>query len=50
MVIVVIYSLTEKKSDKCKADNKNGNFPTPFCLGNISEKFDYIESEEISFK
>ena len=44
MVIAVIYLLTEK------ADNKNENFHTQFCLGNISENFDHVESEEVSFK
>ena len=33
-----------------KVDNKNVNFPTQFCLGSISENFDYVESEEVSFK
>ena len=29
---------------KFKADNKNINFSTQFCLGCISEKFDAVES------
>ena len=29
---------------KFKADNKNINFSTQFCLGSISEKFDAVES------
>ena len=37
MVILVIYLLREKIY-KFKAHDKNANFPTQFCLGNISEK------------
>ena len=33
---------------KIKADNKNVNFPTQFGLGNISNKFYYFKSEEVS--
>ena len=36
-----------KEIYKFKADNKNVNFPTQFCLASISNKF---ESEELSFK
>ena len=32
------------------ANNKNVNFPTQFCLGSISQRFDYFESKEVSFK
>ena len=32
----------------CKADNKNVNFPTQFCVGNISNGISAIESREIS--
>ena len=32
----------------CKADNKNFNFPTQFCLGNISNGFSATESREAS--
>ena len=35
---------------KFKADNKNINFPTQFCLGSISNKCNYFESKELSFK
>ena len=35
---------------KFKADEKYAIFHTQFCQGSISEKFDYIESEEVSFK
>ena len=33
---------------KCKADNKNVNFPTQFCLGSISNGFSATESREVS--
>ena len=33
---------------KFKADNKNVNFPTQFCLENISNGFRAIESREVS--
>ena len=45
MVIVVIYSLTEK----LRVGYKNVDFPAQFCLESISEKFNYVESEEVSF-
>ena len=35
---------------KFKASNKNVNFPSQFCLGSISNKFDYVDSEEVSLK
>ena len=35
---------------KFKASNKNNNFPSQFCLGSISNKFDNVNSKEISFK
>ena len=31
-----------------KADNKNINFPTQFCLGSISNGFSATESREVS--
>ena len=31
-----------------KADNKNVNFPTRFCLGSISDGFSATESREVS--
>ena len=31
-----------------KADNKNINFPTQFCLGSISNGFSAAESREVS--
>ena len=33
-----------------KAGNKNANFPPQFCLGSMPNKFDYIDSEEVSLK
>ena len=32
-----------------KADNKNVNFPTQFCLGSISNGFSVSKSREVSF-
>ena len=31
-----------------KADNKNVNFPTQFCLGSVSNRFSATESIEVS--
>ena len=39
-----------KEIYKFKASNKNVNFPSQFCLGSISNKFDYVHSEEVSLK
>ena len=39
-----------KEIYKFKASNKNVNFPSQFCLGSGSNKFDYVDSEELSFK
>ena len=33
---------------KFKANNRNVNFPTQFCLGNISNGFSITESREVS--
>ena len=33
-----------------KADNKNVNFPTQFCLWSVSNGFKAIESREVSLK
>ena len=38
-----------KEFCKFKTD-KNVNFPYRFCLESMSDKFDYVESEEVSFK
>ena len=40
----------EKKPTNLKASNKNINFPSQFCLGNISNKFHYVDLEEVSLK
>ena len=39
-----------KRIYKFKAKNGNPNFPSRFCLGSISNAFDYVDSEEVSFK
>ena len=40
--------VNEKEIFKFKADNKNVNFPTKFCLGSISSGFRAIESGDVS--
>ena len=40
--------LNGKEIVKFKDDNKNVNFPTQFCLGNISNGFRNTESREVS--
>ena len=37
-----------KEVFKFKADNKNINFPTKFCLGSISNEFSATESRKVS--
>ena len=37
----------DKKTFKFKADNKNFNFPTQFCLRSISNGFSATESREV---
>ena len=39
-----------KQINKFKASNKNVNFPSQFCLGSISDKSDYVDSQELSLK
>ena len=39
-----------KEIYKFKASNENINFPSQFFLGNISNKYDYVDSEEVSLK
>ena len=39
-----------KEVYKFKADDKNVNFPTQFCLGSISNKFDAADSRQLSLK
>ena len=42
-------SVNGKEIFKFKANNKNANFPTQFCLGSISNGFSNTESREVSF-
>ena len=39
-----------KEICKFKATDKNAIFPNQFCLGSITKKIDYDDSEEVSFK
>ena len=39
-----------KEIYKFKASNKNVNFPSQFCLRSTSNKFDYVDLEEVSLK
>ena len=39
-----------KEIYKSKGSNKNLNFSSQFCLVSISNKFGYVDAEEISFK
>ena len=48
MVIIVVCFFSGKEIFKFKADNKNGNFLTQFCLGSISNGFTATESREVS--
>ena len=48
MLVIAISLFMEKKSLKIKADNKNGNIPTHFCLESISNGVNANESREIS--
>ena len=41
-------SVNGKEIFKFKADNKNINFPTQFCLGSIYNGFSNTESRELS--
>ena len=41
MVIIVMF-VNGKKIYMFKANNKNVNFPSHFCLGSISNKFGYM--------
>ena len=50
-MIIVVCLLTEKNvKAKFKANNENINFSSQFCIGSISNKLDYVESEEVSLK
>ena len=39
-----------KEMYKFKASNKNNSFPSQFCLGSISKKFDCADTEEVYFE
>ena len=41
------FGSVEKKIFKFKADNKNVNFPTQFCLRSISNGYSGTESREV---
>ena len=40
--------VNEKEVFKFDANNESVNFPTPFCLGSISDGFGAIESRQLS--
>ena len=42
--------VNEKEIYKIKADNKNVDLPVQFCLGSLSNKFDFNDIKEVSFK
>ena len=42
--------VNEKEIYKIKADNKNVDLPIQFCLGSLSNKFDFNDIKEVSFK
>ena len=46
MMALVVCLLTEK----FKADNKNVNVPTQFCVKSVSENFDAIDCRLVSLK
>ena len=48
--MIIFICLLTKKICKFKADNKNVNFPTQFCLERTSKKIDAIESREVFLK
>ena len=48
MLITVFLFVNRKEIFKFKADNKNVNFPTQFCLGSLSTGFNATESKEVS--
>ena len=48
LIIVIWYCFNGKETFKLKANNKNVNFPTQFCLGSISNVFSTSESREVS--
>ena len=44
------FFVNGKEKYKFKASNKNVNFPTQFYLGIMSNKFNYVDEEEVSLK
>ena len=48
--MVKLFDRLGEKIHKIKANDKNVDFPSQFCLAGISEKFDEVESCELSFK
>ena len=44
------FFVNGKERYKFKASNRNVNFPTQFYLGIISNKFSYVDEEEVSLK
>ena len=47
-MLIIVFVVNGKEIFKFKADNKNVNFPTRFCLGRISNGFSATESREVS--
>ena len=47
MVIIVFLFVNKKEIYKLKARNKSVNFPSLFFLRRISNKFDYVDSEDV---
>ena len=50
MLVIVRLFANGKEIYKFGASNKNNNFPSRFCLGSISNKFDSDDLNEVSFK
>ena len=42
--------VNRKKICNFKANDENTNFPCQFCLESIYDKFEYVQSEEVSLK
>ena len=48
IMMIIVMSVNGKEIVKFKANSKNVNFPTQFCLGSISDGFNATESREVS--
>ena len=48
IMMIIVMSVNGKEIVKFKANSKNVNFPTQFCLGSISDGFSATESREVS--